>query len=255
MKKLLLLAALLPTTIFAQISYTVTVTKLKAKADDCDGGAITFCSQAPQDPVYNIWTGDAEANEFTNCWIFDGDPEAEYNLWKDIQNLEIASVSSVNTSWISFDMAGFESDALGSPGCSSGVGDDAVHERQFVLQLDLSTVPEDTDHTITMDLNDVYFAEVVIHWIDLTAGISPLTQNIDFSLVPNPTNGVFKVNLESQGIDQFNVFVTDLAGRTIFQQDGLSHQSEIDLSTNESGAYFVTVEVDGTLHTERILLN
>lgn len=253
MKTLLLFVVLFPITVFSQISYTITVERLKAKADPCDGGS-PFCLNAPQDPVFSIWTNDMEANEFTNCWTFDNDAAADYNLWIDIQNLEIASVANVATSWLSFDMEGFESDALGSVTCSSGGLDEAVFDRQFVLQLDLSTVPENTDHLITLELGAAYWAEVTIHWIDLTAGLSDLVNDFNFALVPNPTNGLFKVNMTTQGVDQFNVNITDLAGRTIFRQEGLSHQSEIDLSNQDAGAYFVNVEVNGRMRTERILL-
>ena len=253
MKTLLLFAVLFPITVFSQISYTITVERLKAKADACDGGS-PFCLAAPQDPVFSIWTNDMEANEFTNCWTFNNDDDANYNLWIDIQNLEIANVSNVATTWLSFDMEAFESDALVGINCSSGVLDEAVYDRQFVLQLDLATVPENTDHMVTLELADTYWAEVTVHWIDLTAGLSDLVNDFNFAVVPNPTNGVFKVNMTTQGVDQFNVNITDLAGRTIFRQEGLSHQSEIDLSSQDAGAYFVNVEVNGRMRTERILL-
>lgn len=253
MKKLLLLAWLLPATVFSQVSYTITVTRLKAKADNCDGGS-PFCFNAPQDPVFSIWTNDMEANEFTNCWTYDDDPLAEYNLWIDIQNLEIASVSNVATNWLSFDMEGFESDALGSVTCSSGALDEAVFDRQFVLQIDLATIPENTDHTVVLDLGATYFAEIVIHWIDLAAGLVPLTNDFDFALVPNPSNGIFKANILSQGVDLFNLTITDLSGREVLEKTGVSHQAEIDLSNQKSGAYFVNVEVNGRIKTERILI-
>jgi hypothetical protein len=253
MKTLLLLAVLFPVTVISQVSYTITVDRLKAKADPCDGGS-PFCLAAPQDPVFSIWTNDMEANEFTNCWTFDNDADADYNLWIDIQNLEIANVANVATTWLSFDMEGFESDALIGINCSSGAGDEAVYDRQFVLQLDLATVPENTDHAVTLELGDTYWAEIIVHWIDLTAGLSPLVNNFNFALVPNPTNGVFKVNMTSQGVDLFNVNITDLAGRTVLRQENLSHQSEIDLSGQDAGAYFVNVEVNGRIKTEKILL-
>ena len=254
MKKLLVLLGFVPSTLFAQISYTVTVTKLKAKADDCDGGIVTLCSQAPQDPVINIWTNDSDANEFTNCWVFENDPEAEYNLWKDIQNLEIANVSNTSTTFISFDMSGFESDAPISTGCTSIVGDDAVYERQFVQQIELANIPENTDHLEILDLDDVYFAEVIIRWFDANLGLSASVQDLNFSLVPNPTNGIFKINLESQGIDQFTAVVRDLSGRLVLRQEALHHQSEIDLGMQESGVYLVSVETNEIIKTERILL-
>lgn len=253
MKTLLLLAVLFPLTVISQVSYTITVERLKAKADACDGGA-PFCLNAPQDPVFSIWTNDMESNEFTNCWTFDNDAAASYDTWIDIQNLEIANVASVVTTWLSFDMEGFESDALGSVDCSSGGLDEAVFDRQFVLQLDLSTVPENTDHLVTLELGAAYWAEITVHWTDLTAGLSELMNDFNFALVPNPTNGLFRVDMITQGADLFNVNVADLSGRTIFKQQAVSHQSEIDLSNQEAGAYFVSVEVNGRVKTEKILL-
>lgn len=89
---------LLPLLSYAQVSYDVTVTRLRALADDCDGGIITLCANAPQDPVFNIWVNDAEANEENYCWVFEDDNDAEYGLWKNIQDVQIASQSNVATS-------------------------------------------------------------------------------------------------------------------------------------------------------------
>ena len=72
---------------------------------------------------------------------------ASYIKASNIDGLEIANVVNVATTWISFDMEGFESDALGSVDCSSGALDESVFDRQFVLQLDLSSVPQNTDHS------------------------------------------------------------------------------------------------------------
>lgn len=253
MKTILLLAVLFPLTVLSQVSYTVTVERLKAMADACDGGA-PFCLNAPQDPVFSIWTNDMESNEFTNCWTYDNDDAAGYNMWIDIQNLEIANVVNVATTWISFDMEGFESDALGSVDCSSGALDESVFDRQFVLQLDLSSVPQNTDHLVTLELGGAYWAEVTVNWVDLTAELSSLVNDFNFSLAPNPTTGLFKVNMITQSKDLFDISVIDLSGRIIYSQQGLVHQSEIDLSNQQAGAYFVNVEVNGRVKTEKILI-
>jgi hypothetical protein len=100
----------------------------------------------------------------------------------------------------------------------------------------------------------VYFAEVIIRWFDANLGLSASVQDLNFSLVPNPTNGIFKINLESQGIDQFTAVVRDLSGRIVLRQEALHHQSEIDLGMQESGVYLVSVETNEIIKTERILL-
>mgnify|MGYP001030159346 CR=1 FL=1 len=242
MKRLLLVGFLFPITTFAQVSYSVTVTRLKAKADDCDGGIVTLCGNAPQDPVYNIWSTDAEANLNTYCWIFEDDPQAEYNLWKDIQNVELANETNVLTNYISFDMAGFESDNL-NPGCTSSFGDDAIHDQQFVQQIDLSTLTEGgTENTMTLNLNDVYYAEIVIIWYDLTASVLPLN-DVSVKIAPNPNNGNFKVL--SHGITgERTIEVRDMYGRVISSISALEDESMIQLDGVAAGTYFIAVRFD-----------
>ena len=88
MKTIITLGMFFPLLSFAQVDYEVTVTRLRAYADDCDGGTITFCANAPQDPVYNVWVTDQEANEETGCWVFEDDNDAAYAVWTDIQDLQ-----------------------------------------------------------------------------------------------------------------------------------------------------------------------
>ncbi len=236
------------------VAYTVTITKLMARADDCDGGA-PFCLNAPQDPVFNIWTNDGEANENTSCWIFEDDPEIEYGLWKDIQNLEIANESGVNTSYITFDMAGFESDAIGSPGCTSGTGDDAVHDRQFVEQFDLSTIPAESTYVDTINLNDVYYAQIEIWWEDLNAGLFELDDDLVFALGPNPSSGVFDIRLSEGSVPSFDVIVTDIAGRVIYEHSEHGNQLTVDLNGQTAGMYFVKLSSEGKSATQTLILN
>lgn len=252
MKPILTLGMFLPLLSFAQVSYDVTVTRLRALADDCDGGVITFCSTAPQDPVFNLWANDAEANEETYCWIFEDDDDAEYGLWKDIQNLQIASQSNVNTTYITFDMSGFESDNL-STGCTSALGDDAVIDREFVQQIDLSTLIEGgVDNTVVLSLQDVYFAEVVIQWTDLTASTEELPAPA-LTLAPNPSSGSFTV--ATTGVSGIRTIeVRDMSGRLVQSQTSELDVLDIQLQTVEPGNYFVYVISDNGSAIEKLIV-
>jgi hypothetical protein len=252
MKTLLSFGALLPLLSLAQVSYDVTVTRLRALADDCDGGAITFCANAPQDPVFNLWVNDAEANEETYCWIFEDDNDAEYNLWKDIQDVQIASQSNVSTSFLTFDMSGFESDNL-NPGCSSGVGDDAVIDREFVQQIDLNTLTEGgVDNVVVLSLQDVYFAEVIIQWTDLTASTHELPAP-SLSIAPNPNSGSF--TLATTGIVGLRtISVHDMTGRIIYTQEVIQDVSDIHLGMVEPGNYLIHVTSDYGNTTEKLIV-
>lgn len=254
MKRILLFAGLISFSSFGQIDYTIDVLRLKAKADACDGGA-PFCLSAPQDPVYNLWTNDQEANENTYCWTFEDDNAADYNLWTDIQNVQIANETNVMTSYLNFEMSGFESDAITSPGCSSGLGDDEVYDRQFVQQIDIATIPESTPTIYVLDLAGIYFAEIEIMWIDLTAGLTDLEKSLMFNIAPNPSNGQFKLRFAKNEISVANVEVKDMAGRVVFSNELNVQQESIDLTGQQAGMYFVTVNVDGYSAVETLVLN
>lgn len=254
MKALLLSFFILPAMAYSQVNYTVTVKRLKATADDCDGGGVIpfVCPNAPQDPVFNIWSNDAEANENHYCWVFEDDPDIEYNLWKDIQNVEIAAVNNVMTSYISFDMAGFESDALGSPTCDSQVGDDQVFDRQFVHQYDLSTIPENTPFTDIIDLQGVYYAEIEIWWLDLTSGLEEIAKS-PFEVFPNPNDGIFSIT-NDHSLQEAEVYVYDIYGNLVYETSFTSEKLEISVDL-PGGVYFLRLVQNGEAYSERIQIN
>ncbi len=255
MKRLLLFLFVLPTFAFSQynVAYTVTVKRLMALADDCDGGA-PFCLNAPQDPIFNIWTTDAEANINTNCWIFEDDNAADYNSWIDIQNLEIANETGVNTNYISFDMSGFETDALFAASCTSSFGDDADYPQQFVQQYDLSTIPDGVPYTDEIDLAGVYFAEIEIWWTDLNVGLTNIENKVQFTMAPNPSEGAFNITLSEDGLNSFDVTIMDVTGRTVYSAMSGSNELTIELSNQESGMYFVHINADGKTATRTLIL-
>lgn len=255
MRRILLPFFLFPLTLMAQynVAYTVTVTKLRAVADDCDGGA-PFCLNAPQDPVYNVWSNDGQANENTSCWIFNDDPLAEYGLWTDIQNLELANETGVNTAYISFDMAGFESDAVGTPGCSSGLSDDQVYDRQFVEQFDLATIPPESTYVDTINLANIYFAIIEIYWQDLNAGLFELDNNLSFQMGPNPSSGNFEIKLTKGDIQEFEIEISDVAGRVVYQATAHDNTAKVDLSNQQNGLFFVRVSSEGKSSTKSLII-
>jgi hypothetical protein len=255
MKRLLLILIALPTLSFGQanIAYTVTVTDLMAKADDCDGGLNPLCPNKPQDPVFHIWSLDAEANENTNCWIYDNDDAAKYNLWIDIQNLELANETGVMTSFIQIDMGGFESDELvGSIQCNDWNGD-AVMSRQLAQQFDLSLIPQSTPYQATIDIGGVYFAKIEIEWVDLNASLNELSTETQFSMAPNPSKGLVKLAL-TDDVTEFDVQVMDMTGRVV--QEHHVQSNKTSLTINEGpGVYLVRVTNGTKVGVQRLVIN
>lgn len=252
MKTLLLAILAVPFLSFSQVGYTVKVTQLMAKADNCDGGGL--CLSAPQDPVFNIWVTDAESNENTNCWAFDNDNDMEFGVWNDIADYELANESYVNTNYLSFDMGAFESDAISGISCSSAFGDDNVYDRAFNKIITMASMPMNVPYVDTISVGDMYFMEVEILWYDY-ASLDEISDDLALSVAPNPSNGIFNVQLTENGINSFQVSVYDLSGAAIYSKYINSNQTFINLSDYTSGTYFIKVITENRSITKKVLLN
>jgi peptidyl-prolyl cis-trans isomerase B (cyclophilin B) len=74
-----------------------------------------------------------------------------------------------------------------------------------------------------------------------TTGIKTIKQNADFSIYPNPNNGLFKIeNAYGKRIE-----ITDITGKKIFETIADSNEIEIDLKRKCKGIYFYHVQEDG----------
>ena len=256
MKYLLFLFLGCSFTVQSQIDYTVTVTKLKALADDCDGeidlGLIVVCPFAPQDPVFKLWVLDENnTNENYYCWTFDSDENQAYGLWNDIQNVEIANETNVASDYLIFDAAGFESDdAIVT--CSSSLLDEAVYDRQFVDQINFNDLQSGVPYTHVLSLDGVYFFEIEIV-LDNHAVVTKLEQTF-FTLAPNPTSGSFRIKLDNAEAVGFSAVVRDMMGRIIYTQETTSSVAEVDISAQEAGVYFITINAGNKNATKRIML-
>ena len=80
----------------------------------------------------------------------------------------------------------------------------------------------------------------------------------EISIYPNPSSGVFNVEINSFNSSDIEISVYDLLGRPIFK-NGFDHRlnfnETIDLSDAKSGVYLMTVTVGSQKTTRRIILN
>lgn len=73
---------------------------------------------------------------------------------------------------------------------------------------------------------------------------------LDFKIYPNP-NATGNLNVVLLG--QFNFKITDLNGRLISFGNGID-KKEIDLNDIEKGIYFITLEQNGNVNTEKLII-
>ena len=72
-----------------------------------------------------------------------------------------------------------------------------------------------------------------------SVGLEALDAQYEIKLFPNPTSNDLTISLE--GIDNVNIVVIDIQGKILLQQSGLFDKDRINLSSYQSGVYFVKI--------------
>jgi hypothetical protein len=75
------------------------------------------------------------------------------------------------------------------------------------------------------------------------------------SVFPNPTNGIFSVQVMSNIGKRYFVSVTDLEGKIVYARSINGDAAfEVNLFDKENGMYIINIELDGTVFTRRIVI-
>lgn len=81
------------------------------------------------------------------------------------------------------------------------------------------------------------------------------TVRIEAAVYPNPTSGVFFLNIDSQFSESFEVKVVNLIGQPVdVREVATNQQTQFDLSGLPKGVYFVKITVDQQQVVKRIIL-
>ncbi len=77
-----------------------------------------------------------------------------------------------------------------------------------------------------------------IYKLGLTTGITENNEASDFSIYPNPCNGIFTIEGKE---NDYTIFITDILGQKIYQSEIKNNKAEIDLSRQPKGLYFMQI--------------
>jgi len=76
---------------------------------------------------------------------------------------------------------------------------------------------------------------------------------VRFSVYPNPSNGIFTVNVNSDFIGA-TLKLTDISGRLIYSQTLGSLATNFDMNQNAKGIYLIEITKDGKSATQKIII-
>lgn len=79
--------------------------------------------------------------------------------------------------------------------------------------------------------------------------------HIQASVYPNPTQGVFYLQIDSQAQMSYQVNVVNLVGQTVERREvPANQQNRFDLSNLPKGVYFIKIQVDQQKVIKRVIL-
>lgn len=82
--------------------------------------------------------------------------------------------------------------------------------------------------------------------------------NADINLYPNPSQGKFKIEFNTEVKKPLDVKIFDTAGKEVFSESipdfNGSYKKEIDLNENSDASYFLVILQDGKAMTEKIIV-
>ena len=88
---------------------------------------------------------------------------------------------------------------------------------------------------------------------NLKGRIKQLENENEFSLYPNPNNGIFTINSKEV---LHKIEVTDIAGQTLFSESTSEKTHQLHLNNFTQGIYFIKVNyVNGLSTTKKVIVN
>jgi hypothetical protein len=110
----------------------------------------------------------------------------------------------------------------------------------------------------TNDCGDGTVSPVLEVNVANTFGIGEADLNVDVSIFPNPTNGTFNVKLSSESNEVVKLSISSMVGESIYSAEQINVDGEfiktIDLSSFAEGIYFITIENNNKVLTEKIVV-
>jgi hypothetical protein len=118
-----------------------------------------------------------------------------------------------------------------------------------------NAAPGDYLLTVTDDNGCVVVSNVIT--IEATTSVLDPSLDKHITMMPNPTDGMFMINLELPQVSEVQVRIYDITGKEILtspKQSVFKNQLEFNLSSFTDGVYIVKITVDDAVLAKRIVL-
>ena len=103
---------------------------------------------------------------------------------------------------------------------------------------------------IITDTNNCVFTDSVT--VGLSIGIQEATLQNNLLIYPNPSNGVFTIETIAQ-YDEIRIL--DITGKVVFMTEEYTLRNEIDLTSQQRGIYFISIQGESGRVVKKVIVN
>lgn len=180
--------------------------------------------------------------------------------WKSNSNQNVtdaitgATLSTYSTRSLSWDGTDLSGTLLPDGDYKVTIEECWSHGSSKVTKSFIFTKNETESHLTPAD--DDNFTDVSIDWVPSTTGTGPVEIENKFSVFPNPAHDKISIDFK-ENAQACNIFIVNAAGQEVYSEKENKMYSgikSIDLSTFKNGIYFVNVEMNSRVQTQKIVL-
>lgn len=231
----------------------------------------TIPQQAPNDSVfYYIHAADESGRSVNHPFIGQNDPHKFYVddsgqpfIGLSVQNLDFGNTSGLKELTYTLSGSNLTSDINLTlvDGSEYSISDDGnSYSSSITIPQNNGTVEETTVYVQFHPSTLGIFTDSIMHesaglttqYLSLSGiGVENITElnNVDFTVSPNPTNGVIQV----KGISNCEISIINTAGQVIKHQEIHENNALFNISEYPQGVYFVKVEKNNTFVMKKVI--
>ncbi len=96
-------------------------------------------------------------------------------------------------------------------------------------------------------------SETIPVTIDIMTGLYNVSQDLNFTISPNPTHGLLQVDLSSENFNQAGLYLYDVSGKRLMNTLTEDNINSLDLSGYPTGIYLLQIVIEGRTSISKIV--
>lgn len=109
----------------------------------------------------------------------------------------------------------------------------------------------DVVYTVTAQNGDTQ--EYVVK-VDFNTGVDMYFSDQDINVYPNPNNGMFKLQVNIEKLNNFDIEVVNIQGKVVYRNKFTESENEINISEFANGIYYIRIIADDNIITKKVLV-